>query len=53
MMQQEDDMITHVLKDGTVIHDISDHIVKEDDAREAYAVMDSISQKGEKNGHHI
>lgn len=52
-MQQEDDMITHVLKDGTVLSDITDHVVKEDDAREAYAVMDSINKKGDKNGHHI
>lgn len=45
--------VIHILKDGTVLSDITDHVVKEDDAREAYAVMDSINQKGEKNGHHI
>lgn len=38
-------MIRHVLKDGTILSDISGHIVREKDAKAAYAVMERINEK--------
>ena len=43
-------MVKHILKDGTVLSDISDHIVRAEDASEAYALMDRINeQEGEQD----
>lgn len=36
-------MVYHVLKDGSVVHDISGRIVKVEDAKTFYNLMDSIN----------
>ena len=41
-------MIKHILKDGTVLKDITNHVVKVEDAETVYALMDKINDKGEK-----
>ena len=37
--------VTHVLKDGTTVEDIRGHVVKENDAKAVYALLDSINEK--------
>ena len=53
-------MVKHILKDGTVLKDITGHVVKKEDVPLAYALIDQINEerrkrrkKGEKNEHHI
>lgn len=38
-------MIRHILKDGTVLTDISGHIVKMEDAEIAYQIMDELNEE--------
>lgn len=38
-------MVTHILKDGTVVRDIAGHVVKIEDAKSLYALMDSINNQ--------
>lgn len=38
--------IKHILKDGTVLSDITGHIVKMEDAQRAYAIMKAMQKKG-------
>lgn len=38
-------MVTHVLKDGTVLPDISGHIVKRSEAKDIYDLMKQMNQK--------
>lgn len=38
-------MIRHILKDGTVLNDISGHIVKVEDAEVAYQIMDKLNEE--------
>lgn len=38
-------MVTHVLKDGTVLPDITGHIVKRSEAKAIYDLMEQINQK--------
>ena len=41
--------IIHILKDGTILTDISGHVVKMEDARTVYALMDKMNErKGKK-----
>lgn len=43
-------MVRHILKDGTVLDDITGHVVKMEDARVVYELLDKINQeRGEKN----
>jgi hypothetical protein len=43
--------VTHVLKDGTVLNDITGHVVKMTDVPSVYALVDQINRKrGGKNG---
>lgn len=43
-------MVIHVLRDGTVLDDITGHVVKMEDARMVYELLDKINQeRGEKN----
>lgn len=43
-------MVKHVLKDGTVLKDIKGHVVKIEDAKQIYMLIDKMNQrKGEKN----
>lgn len=37
--------ITHTLKDGTVVSDITGHVVKMEDARRAYEIMKAMKGK--------
>ena len=39
-------MVTHVLKDGTILPDIKGHVVKIEDAKELYILMQKINKKG-------
>lgn len=38
-------IVTHVLKDGTVLPDITGHIVKRSDAKAVYDLMEQINKK--------
>lgn len=38
-------MVTHILKDGTKLKDIRGHIVKIDQAKTAYSLLDRINRK--------
>lgn len=37
-------MVTHILKDGTVLQDISGHVVKMQDVKAVYSLMDRINE---------
>lgn len=41
-------MVTHVLKDGTVLKDITGHVVKEQDVPEAYILIDRMNDERSK-----
>ena len=41
-------MIKHILRDGTVLNDITGHVVKVEDAKTVYVLMDKINDKGGK-----
>lgn len=38
-------MITHHLKDGTVLKDITGHVVKKEDVPMAYALIDRMNEE--------
>ena len=38
-------MVTHILKNGTVLKDITGHVVKIEDAKAIYALMDKINEE--------
>lgn len=43
-------MIRHILKDGTVLDDITGHVVKMEDARVVYELLDKINEeRGKRN----
>lgn len=42
--------IKHIMKDGTVLTNISGHVVKMEDARSVYDLMDRINQKANRKG---
>jgi hypothetical protein len=37
--------IRHILKDGTVLTDITGHVVKIEDAKVAYQIMDKLNEE--------
>lgn len=41
-------MIRHILSDGTVTNDITGHIVKMEDAKEVYALIDQMNHENRK-----
>jgi hypothetical protein len=41
-------MIRHHLKDGTVLEDITGHVVKKEDVPMAYALIDQINEERQK-----
>lgn len=41
-------MVIHVLRDGTVLKDITGHVVKIEDAKAIYALMDKINEEVKK-----
>lgn len=42
--------ITHILKDGTVLKDITGHVVKKEDATSVYNIIDRMNAERSKNG---
>ena len=36
-------MVIHILKDGTVLDDITGHVVKKEDAPSVYALIDQMN----------
>lgn len=38
-------MVKHILKNGTVLDDISGHIVKMEDAEAVYQIMDKLNEE--------
>jgi hypothetical protein len=38
-------MIRHILKDGTVLRDITGHVVKKEDVPQAYALIDKMNDE--------
>lgn len=40
--------VIHILKDGSVIKDITGHVVRVEDAGPLYQLIDSINRKGSK-----
>lgn len=43
-------MVKHILSDGTVLKDITGHVVKVSDAPDLYNLIDSINQSIEREG---
>ena len=41
-------MIIHILSDGTVLEDIKGHVVKQEETKSAYDLMDSMNEQEEK-----
>lgn len=41
--------IIHVLKDGRVVDDITGHVVKMEDAPEAYEILDRVKERKERH----
>ena len=41
-------MVTHVLKDGTVLRDIQGHVVTREQAPTVYKVLENIKNEGRK-----
>lgn len=39
-------MITHILKDGTVLEDITGHVIKQDDAPMVYQIIEQMEREG-------
>lgn len=42
-------MITHVLKDGTVLEDITGHVIKQDDAPMVYQIIEQMEREEKEN----
>lgn len=40
--------VTHVLKNGTVLRDIKGHVVRVEDAKLVYTIMDKLNERGRK-----
>ena len=40
-------MVRHILKDGTVLTDITGHVVKMEDAEAVYLLMDKMNEREE------
>ena len=37
-------MVKHIMRDGTVLEDIAGHVVKEEEARMVYEIIDTMNQ---------
>lgn len=46
-------MIIHILKDGTILNDISGHTVKREDAPVAYEVLERKAKGEQKDGNKV
>ncbi len=40
--------VIHILKDGSVVHNITGHIVRIEDAGPLYQIIDTINRRGSK-----
>lgn len=40
--------VVHILRDGSVVKDITGHVVRMEDARPLYNLIDRINQQGSK-----
>lgn len=40
--------VIHILKDGSIVKDITGHVVRVEDAGPLYQLIDSINRKGSK-----
>lgn len=40
--------VVHILKDGSIVKDITGHVVRVEDAGPLYQLIDSINRKGSK-----
>ena len=38
-------MITHILKDGTILTDITGHVVRKEEAEPLYVLLDAINER--------
>ena len=43
--------VVHILKNGSILNDITGHIVKIEDAKSVYQLLDGINRKGLKTVH--
>ena len=46
-------MVIHILKDGTVLEDITGHVVKREEVPQAYAVVEQKNRKENKDGNNL
>ena len=44
--------VIHILKDGSVVKDITGHVVRMEDARPLYDLIDNINRNGKKKTIH-
>lgn len=42
-------MVTHILKDGTVLEDITGHVIKQDDAPMVYQIIEQMEREEKEN----
>ena len=42
-------MVTHILKDGTVLKDITGHVVKREDVPTVYSLIERMNAEKERN----
>ena len=45
--------VTHVLSDGTILKDITGHVVKKEEVPLAYAVVEQTNRKENKDGNNL
>ena len=43
--------VVHILKNGSILNDITGHVVKIEDAKSAYQLLDNINRNGFKTVH--
>ena len=44
--------VIHILKDGSIVKDITGHVVRMEDAGPLYQLIDSINREGSKKKRH-
>ena len=42
-------MITHILKNGTVLEDITGHVIKQDDVPMVYQIIEQMEREDKEN----
>ena len=48
--EKRSEMVTHILKDGTVLKDITGHVVKREDVPTVYSLIERMNAEREKHG---